>query len=157
PYLAAVLLAAVVAQALSHLPIADATDWTDSHWRYAPNLTDAFDVATLSDSILNGANVNSAVWSLVHEMRISLIMPAIALFVFRTTWRTALAAIIGLWAVALIATHAGGSAAGIVQSAPYVPMFVLGSLLAHFRQELGRLVMWIRLPGRLTAMVVGLA
>lgn len=100
---------------------------------------------------------NSVIWSLVHEMRISLLIPLIVWLVRRHTWHVSLAT--GL-ALAL-----AGGALHLVFQSPYpalyktlcyVLMFIVGALLA---KNMAAILAWYRgLPrrGKLTFAMVSL-
>lgn len=78
---------------------------------------------------------NAVIWSLVHEMRISLAIPLIVWAVYRLSWRASLAAGLGL-ALAGNALHVVFHSPNLApyKTLPIVIMFVVGALLSrHLR------------------------
>jgi len=87
--------------------------------------------------------INPVIWSLVHEMRISLIFPFVMLFVRKWNWKVSLCIAMTLSVVALL-NIAGANkivqynleARSYLLSLHYVLFFVIGALLAKYRQKL---------------------
>ena len=92
-------------------------------------------------------------WSLVHELRISLVFPL--LFVLTRRWPAATLVATLLIAVACTAALAGTDADGVLTSladtARFVPLFVAGILIASRVDAVRRAVS--RLPGALAAVL----
>lgn len=92
------------------------------------------------------SNVNGVVWSLIHEMRISLIFPIIMYFVKNLDWKLFLPLGLGLSillndAVNHIAqTYLTGNASMIVASFGntfyYIPFFIIGAGFAKYRDAM---------------------
>lgn len=88
-------------------------------------------------------NINGVIWSLIHEMRISIVFPIMMFFVRKLDWKLFLPLGIGLTlfaneAVVRIAqTYLSGNTAQIVTSFGntlyYVPFFILGAGFAKYR------------------------
>jgi peptidoglycan/LPS O-acetylase OafA/YrhL len=75
------------------------------------------------------------VWSLIHEMRISIIFPFIMWAVLRWRWQASLAASLLVSAVGMIAGHAMNMMNDF-STLTYVVMFVVGALLAKHQRQL---------------------
>lgn len=90
----------------------------------------------------NTSLINPPVWSIVHEMRISLAFPVIAWLVKRLRWHAALAAILSSLAIALGCwelpqTYGNNSIAlSALNTLHYCTFFVIGALLAQHRSFL---------------------
>jgi peptidoglycan/LPS O-acetylase OafA/YrhL len=94
----------------------------------------------------NVALFNGAFWSLVHEMRISLIFPLIMLLVVKFDWKVnvgmavLLSAIsyllISIFKPASIVMPSALDATNILWTIHYVAMFIVGALLAKHRAKL---------------------
>ncbi|TWT27731.1 acyltransferase [Planomicrobium sp. CPCC 101110] len=84
---------------------------------------------------------NSPIWSLIHEMRISLIFPFVVMFMNKNKlWKTVgAAAACSLVAIVLIKLT-GASSKSILYSFHYLLVFVVGALLAKYRFLLLELV-----------------
>jgi peptidoglycan/LPS O-acetylase OafA/YrhL len=88
---------------------------------------------------------DNPIWSLIQEMRISLIFPALCWLVLRvkTRWSVAIAA--GLSAIALLLTRTPVFKTWLLQdSFHFASLFVLGIVLARERERLG--AWFLRLP-----------
>jgi peptidoglycan/LPS O-acetylase OafA/YrhL len=91
-------------------------------------------------------NVNGVVWTLVHELRISLILPLLILFVKRYHWLpvTTLAIVFsgGLWLCScLLRPFFNGEISSFInysggQTCYYVMFFVFGATLAKYRHSI---------------------
>ncbi|MBW9054926.1 acyltransferase family protein [Rhizobium mesosinicum] len=93
--------------------------------------------------------LNNVIWSLVHELRISVLFPFIALFAI-WNWRVALGAGISLWLASQIAGRfvlQGGLLASVFDTAGYTLFFAVGAICFHHRQTLAtftnRLNVWV--------------
>jgi peptidoglycan/LPS O-acetylase OafA/YrhL len=151
PYLAALFLA-VVGNAFYHgLPL---NPWFIETWFHPPNFT------TVLQHVLFLGNYdyyafNTAFWSLVYEMRISLIFPFLCLFVIRIGWVRAilLAAVFGLSSVFL---RFAGVAGQTTETFKYAAFFVVGILLAQYAFPIRQLAARIPKAGRFAAILLSL-
>lgn len=77
---------------------------------------------------------NSPIWSLIHEMRISLIFPFVVMFMNKNKlWKTLGAGVVlSLVAIVLIKLT-GASSKSILYSFHYLLVFIVGALLAKYR------------------------
>jgi peptidoglycan/LPS O-acetylase OafA/YrhL len=135
PYLLAVLLGFVACVVCSRDGIASLSDWFNGAWR-APYTTGSFVKHLLLVPSFDNGQYDPVLWSLVHEMRISIIFPLVVILVARTSWKTSL--LVGL--VVNLATIAldhlvRGSAQGwdYLVTGRYIILFVGGALLAKHR------------------------
>ena len=78
--------------------------------------------------------VDNPVWSLVHEMRYSLVFPLIMWLVMRVNWRPLVAASFLISVVAIGALSRTGNHS-VVRSMQYAFLFVAGAELAKHREE----------------------
>lgn len=132
PYMAAVALAMVVAVPFIAEPNAALSEWYALSWNHAPDVTSVLQHVLLIDSFPNDA-FDPVLWSLVHEMRISLVFPVImALAVALGPTRSVLGGV-----VLTLVGYAGGRVAGgstdYFESLTYVVCFVVGIQLAIHR------------------------
>ena len=162
-YLAALSLAAIAAIALSSYHLEGMSDHFNGAWNHRISGTEVLRGALfLSDS----RPINTAFWSLVVEMHISLIFP----FLFAITLRLGPvaapvgAALLGVAVVAyspLVASF--GETWGMIillplKSAYFIFPFVLGILLAAYRARIGALLSgpWRDVRGALCILGLGL-
>lgn len=147
PYLAAMVLAAVFAAALGGSKVPGASDWINIYG-WAGGFSAPGFLLNLTSVVLMLGNdystwLNNPTWSLVWEMRVSLLFPLIAIPLIRWGLRGGL-----LVAAALsLALIAGQIAAEIFPSASallgrphmtfyYAAFFLIGALLARYREPL---------------------
>jgi peptidoglycan/LPS O-acetylase OafA/YrhL len=154
PYLAAIAVSAVLYWVVAPQPIPALGHWFNSSW----NLPLTFRLLAshaLMVGTLPSASLDNASWSLVHEMRISLVLPLLAWAVRRASLTSAGAALV-IYAV----SHYLGKQLGLrdfyygqdfgsslVASAHFAPFFVFGALAAkHVNQidaQLSRTPRWL--------------
>jgi peptidoglycan/LPS O-acetylase OafA/YrhL len=155
PFAAAVLLSLFFYCVIGHRRAQIASNWFNTLWPpHVPNMQ-----SIVGHFLLFGTapaiSLNPPMWSLVYEMRISLIFPLLVVLARNT--RQAMLASITLLAGAIIGlnllgqnTHpaqAGTFGATLLWTAEYIPCFVTGILLSLHRADLGR--SWKALPAGL--------
>ncbi len=148
PYLAALALV-VTGAAYFHGPVSGMAPWLDRTWSEPINPRLVWQHVAFLGSY-NYGQFNPSVWSLIHEMRISIFFPILYLAVASIRPRMAM----GL-AVALAAIPRFGSIgySDWLATLHYASIFVLGALLA---QNLTRVSTWfsnLDLPGRISLCV----
>lgn len=140
PYIAAITLAMALSWwAVGHGPQLGA--WFTSIWRHRPSLLEALNQWSLVGHF-DPMAFNPPVWSLVHEMRISLIFPALVIGCRRFGWRTIVAMPLIIAGASALEHLLQRSSLAVDFSATvlYVPLFMLGILLARDRQRIAALV-----------------
>lgn len=132
PYVAAVALALACATALAPYRPASQSEWFDQLNWIEPVTAEV----AVSHLLMLGTHntFDNVIWSLVHEMRISLVFPLLMLPLLR--WRSlgAVALILGLIAsVMAISRLAGGNAVlrEVGASLQYAALFVMGAATAQ--------------------------
>jgi peptidoglycan/LPS O-acetylase OafA/YrhL len=153
PFAAAVILSAVAFSLVAH-EVSGTTDWAERIWGgrslSAGGLAGHFLMTGIWDHIF----LNSPVWSLVHEMRISLLFPLLVLCCRSTAGGMCAAAITFLTGTYLAATQGGfrdfpimtdNFAGTLAATVAIMPAFIFGILLARHRDAVtGRL---LQMPG----------
>ncbi len=135
PYYGAMLLAMLLVCCNAN-PIPTLSDWFNSTFQGPINGRIILEHLLLIGSFNNG-QLNPIVWSLVLEMRISLLFPLLMRLAVRVRWWQSLVAIYG------VATLGYFLFRGLFPSPNdygltfmYLPEFVVGCLLARYRSEL---------------------
>lgn len=133
-YLVATLSALALAAVLPTAPIAGLGDWFNVRWQSPVDLGAVAGHVVLLGSFDDGA-FNPVIWSLVHEMRISLVFPLLLVAVLRWGWRAGLAVAAGLLLVGAVGSQvlagpAGSSAGAPLRTVEYASCFAVGILLA---------------------------
>lgn len=131
PYIISTIIAITVVLLLSHSFINGASDFVNRIW--AKEITFSM---LLNHFILIGEfdtkNINPVIWSLVHEMRISIIFPFIMLLILKLSYRKSLliALFFSLSSYILINVFTQNGTASILITPHYISMFMVGALLA---------------------------
>lgn len=135
PYLFALITAIIVRLLVPSGYISSLGDWFNSMWN--KDIT----FRAITDHILFIGNYdyttfNSVIWSLIEEMRISIIFPLIMILVLRFSAKTnvffALISSLGSYGVLYVKFHFPplASIASFGSTLEWIPMFVVGALLA---------------------------
>lgn len=134
PYIAVVAIAMLLMTATAPHQTPELSEWFNASWNHGVSWPLILDHALmLGQSQYNF--VDNPIWSLVHEMRYSLIFPMIMWVVLRMGWRPLVAGSLGLSLAAMGAlSHAGENWA--LDSLQYAFLFVTGATLAKYRVEI---------------------
>jgi peptidoglycan/LPS O-acetylase OafA/YrhL len=133
-YLVAVLAAAAGDVLLSKHGLAGMSEWFNSVW------VQPLDATTLVSHLLlilpfDPQPLDPVLWSLIHEMRISLLFPFLMWFVMRYDWRFVIGVLVPLsWFGGLF------MAGSWVSSLEFLLMFAVGALLARERVRIAAFV-----------------
>lgn len=156
PFAVAILVAAAARMLIQPTPIEALSTWFNSDWRTPVDLS-----LLVGHLAMLGTNIdmslNNPIWSLVIEMRISLVFPLLLLLVGRSLKTTAAALLVCLVISELIArspllprqAYSGETLVqGTLFTVYFVAFFVLGILLATQRDRVIELVRalhpWLR-------------
>jgi peptidoglycan/LPS O-acetylase OafA/YrhL len=158
PYLAAILPGLLGAYLVSGDTLHDFNDWIGKFWSW-PLTWHSVAEHLIFVGQFNSDRYDFTIWTLVHEMRISLLFPFIFLMVRRMRWWAALMPFVVASAtmVALrqpfvkeymdVASFAAqGGLTAYVYTVHYMLAFAIGASLAHHRETL--FAAYARLPGR---------
>jgi len=145
PYLAA--LAVSVAGALWLHGAVTRSDWFNKSWSEAVNWQ-LVGRHLLFVGVFDTNQFDNPIWSLIHEMRISLVFPLLCALVLRIGTRRSLALALGLSCAAILFELRPFVIDGdLTGSLHYAAFFVLGILLARHRTRLGA---WLSRRRKLT-------
>ncbi|MGE7787435.1 acyltransferase family protein [Bacillus cereus] len=131
PYFVATALAIAANLLLSKNGISTYSDWFNRIWTYEASLSDIINhVLFLGD--YNANQYNTVIWSLVHEMRISIIFPFVMFFVLRFNWKynISLSFALSLISFVLLKVFMPTSNTNFIITIHYTSMFIIGALLA---------------------------
>jgi peptidoglycan/LPS O-acetylase OafA/YrhL len=132
PYVAAVGISTAVLFLFTFESTPGTSQWFRDMWSFRP------DGLALVDTIAMGGrqthNVDTAAWSLVHEMRASLLFPLIAYAVGKLDWRLTLLGAFALSVTGYVVSTPGGFES-FWGTAFYLGFFVLGAVLARHRAQ----------------------
>jgi peptidoglycan/LPS O-acetylase OafA/YrhL len=141
PYIVSVLLAVVLMVLLSHGPIPELGREFNQSWNAPVSLRSLLGHVLMLGQF-SSTLYNSAIWSLVHEMRISIIFPLVMLLVLRFGWRRNL--LIGfvcsgiyfaIWYAGIkhFRLNVVQTETSFMLTLHYIGFFILGALLAKYR------------------------
>ncbi|MGE7182776.1 acyltransferase family protein [Peribacillus sp. NPDC006672] len=138
PYLVAISLAILAKRLLSHIDLPFITDWFSKSWT-------ALDTPSLLIEHLlfigqfNTDAYNNVIWSLVHEMRISIVFPVLVLLFIRRKLKYSLLWLFVLIFSSTVCLYLFGSSVditSIILSFHYSTLFLMGAMLAKYRHTL---------------------
>lgn len=165
PYLAAVILGIIGTLLFVDESLPGFNNWIDKFWSW-PVTWQSIASHIWFIGQFNSDRYDFTIWTLVHEMRISLVFPLIFYMVSRMRWWTALMPFVvaSVTMVVLrqpLVTHstdvigfaAQGGLTAYVYTVHYLLAFAIGASLAHHRQLL--FAAYQHLPGR-TRVLLGL-
>ena len=138
PYLAAVLFTFLCATLLYSGALPAFGEWVNRPWSIRATWKSFADHVLLVGSFKN-AQFNPVIWSLVHEMRISLVFPFVVLILRTANWRYCCAAAVALSCVGVIANKLTADHTDYFYTLHYLGFFIVGFLLARHRHDLGKL------------------
>ena len=165
PYLVSVLIAFSLMMILARGGIEGLSGWFNQAW------TSPITMELIINHIILLINfeteaVNGVIWSLVHEMRISIIFPLIIIFVVKLSWKKSLILALLLSSLYFIlylvflnylkfdVTRYQSSYSSTLH---YISFFILGAVLAKYSRQLSdiynKLTLWIKVVFLLIAVL----
>ena len=161
PYLAAALFAFAGATLLARGHIPGMSDWFQTHWNQPPTgRAIANHVGMLGR--FRSSEYGLSFWSLVHEMRVSIVFPFLVLPVIR--WRTGHAALYALsfsvagilWA-SLTGIGLTGGTGEYAVTVHLIGIFLFGATLAKHREAIVEGIRGLPAPARYGLVLLGAA
>jgi peptidoglycan/LPS O-acetylase OafA/YrhL len=146
PYAGAVLIATCAVIAVGTGRMHGLSAWFNAVWSAPPTTRVVVGHLILVDQFPD-MRLDPVVWSLVHEMRISIVFPLLVAAVALLRWRRALLASILVGGAAFIlerkltghqSSIQAASTITVLATVQYVPVFVFGIVLARHRETLAR-------------------
>ncbi|MED3689606.1 acyltransferase [Peribacillus butanolivorans] len=138
PYLVAIIIAILAKMLLSHNDMPFISNWFSKSWTVSDT------PALLLQHLLfigsyNTDAYNNVIWSLVHEMRISIIFPVLIFLFIRKKFKYSLFWFMILSFSSTMVLYLFGSNLNITSSLlsfHYITIFLLGAILAKYRHDL---------------------
>jgi peptidoglycan/LPS O-acetylase OafA/YrhL len=160
PYLVSILFAFLCMIMFSNkVGISDLNKWVSAVWLTTPTGENVIQHVLLLGQF-NTALLNPVIWSLVHEMRISIIFPLLMYFILKSNWKRNIKTVLLipiLWLVFYytslklfkidITVYTSSNASSIFLTPHYIAFFMLGALLARYKKTIE--LYYQRLFGRL--------
>lgn len=140
PYLIAIILTIGACLLLSKGGIKGLSNWFNGSWKYPITLHDLVDHLVLIGNF-NSDEFDDVIWSLVQEMRISIIFPFLALIINRPNWKGPFLTCLGLLIVSGLNNtfnwqNSYGFRTSIFNTFEYIPMFMIGGYCAKYLNKL---------------------
>jgi peptidoglycan/LPS O-acetylase OafA/YrhL len=139
PYIVAVCAAVMLSVIFSRGGIAALSSWFNNAWASPVSMKQLLNHLLLIGTFDNG-ELNPVLWSLVHEMRISIIFPAILYIIMRFEWKAAIGIAFSCSCLSFISSMASYRLTSynpdFFLTLHYVSMFIIGALLAKHRDAL---------------------
>jgi peptidoglycan/LPS O-acetylase OafA/YrhL len=134
PYMAAIVLALTVSTLVAKRDLSGLSEWINGYWAYPTTFGSIVQHAFLIFDF-DTRQLDPVIWSLVQEMRISLLFPLIMVLVVRLNWKSCIAFAAGLSLVSVLNRVLGidesvGYFTSYIDTFHYVSMFIFGALLA---------------------------
>lgn len=156
PFWAVLVIAAVLREVVGHRSgTGAAKTLVDENWVGALDPVKLLEHVSMVLPFSHGL-VDSPMWSLAHEMRISLVFPLLVLLVLRCRWWGSLAIGLALGVVAAVSVPVlGDSRTSFGPTVGYLVLFIAGIVLARHRTEV--VAAYRRLPGLVRLACLGVA
>lgn len=134
PYLTAVLLAVAAKTIFFQAPLTGLSGYFNSQWTAKTTWDSLLDHITFLGNF-NSTVYDPILWSLIHEMRISLIFPVLVLIVVKGGWRWTLpfCAALTISAEVLMKVLTPRFMTNHVVTLHYIALFLVGALIAKYR------------------------
>lgn len=159
PYLIAIGVGLGVLSVAGNQEVVGLSAWVNRIWQYPIDRQMIQSHLVLIGRINNDA-IDPVIWSLVHEMRISLVFPLLMLPVIRLNWKINLLIVGGLACAGLFIQHL---IAGYPQywndcglSLQYSSLFLVGALLAKNKKKISHTLRIATRPFRILACAIAL-
>lgn len=151
PYLATVALTFAAYALLGGRVVPELGAWFNTPWQRDPSAAEVVNYALLVGSFEHEP-YNIVIWSLVHEMRVSLAFPLLMVPVMRWRWPVTLGAFLGVSALGTVLSATVGRGTDYAGTLHYLVFFVVGALLAKHRADV---VAWWRRGSRPLHLLLG--
>ncbi|MEG7966197.1 acyltransferase family protein [Bacillus cereus group sp. Sample30] len=137
PYIVAILIAILCQTTMSEYGISHLSEWFNRSWTIESSLSlivqHIFLVGKYNTDAYNGV-----IWSLVHEMRISIIFPLVLMVCLRKTLRDSLLTLFSFSicpVVILLLFHSTLTLTSYALTLHYTVLFLLGALVAKYKNN----------------------
>ncbi|RAN71243.1 acyltransferase [Bacillus sp. SRB_331] len=138
PYIVAIVIAIICQTTISKYGISYLSEWFNRSWTIESSLSLIAQHVLLVGKY-NTDTYNSVIWSLVHEMRISIIFPLVLMACLRKTVRGSLLSLFSFSicsVVILFLFRSSLTLTSYVLTLHYTVLFLLGALVAKYKNNL---------------------
>lgn len=140
PYVFSITSAIVVYSILTGGGIDSLSEWFNNSWKDTITVKSIFEHILLIGNF-NTDLYNNVIWSLIHEMRISILFPLLAILLVKFNWKMVLGICIGLSGISGInglfpLDPSIGFRTSFMETIHFISIFLIGGLIAKYREEL---------------------
>lgn len=148
PYIVSIGVSITLCTLLSKGGIPELNEWFNMSWQ-APLDAKTIVMHLVLIGNFNTDVYNNVIWSLIHEMRISIIFPILAILVIKLSWKYVIGVCVTVSLVSGLNYVFGieesyGFHTSFLDTTHYISMFLFGGLLAKKRTDL--ISIYLRLP-----------
>lgn len=157
PYIISILFVLVIRKLTYEGKISSLTEWFNGTWSGNVDFNVVKNHFLLIGTFLS--NLNSVVWSLVHEMRISIIFPFLMFIILRLNWKQNIIFSLFLSLGSVVYCYLSNvtfTGTQIYSTIHYSAIFVIGALLAKHRDEIKNIINNLNKKLKITVLVSGL-
>lgn len=157
PYLFSIFIAFLFRELFYTSKIESLTYWFNDNWSNAYNFDSMIDHIVLIGTFTS--SINNVVWSLVHEMRISLIFPFIMLLVVKIDIVKGIGLAITMSMISIIYYNLSNPlfiGTELYTTLHYSAMFVIGALLAKHRKVISSRMLSIKRVYKIALLITGI-
>ncbi|HFK1546300.1 acyltransferase [Bacillus albus] len=137
PYIVAILIAILCQTTMSEYGISHLSEWFNRSWTIESSLSLIVQHILLVGKYNTDA-YNGVIWSLVHEMRISMIFPLVLMVCLRKTLRGSLLSLFSFSicsVLILLLFHSSLTLTSYALTLHYTVLFLLGALVAKYKEN----------------------
>lgn len=157
PFIVSILIGSFAHELFYSSKIEGLTNWFNDNWSTQLNLDSAIDHLILIGTFTS--SINNVVWSLVHEMRISLFFPLIMFLLLKIDTVKGIGLAILFSSISLMyynLTNASFSGTEVFATVHYSAMFIVGALLSKHKNEISDWIVNIRIKYKILFLVSGI-
>lgn len=150
PYLLTLFLTVLCVQLFYKGNIEGLSKWFNVMWSGDVTLSGILDHAILIKTFMS--NLNPVIWSLVHEMRISIIFPVIMLILVKMNWQKGIVFGAGFSVISIILFQTfkvGNDGVEFINTLHYISIFIVGALVAKYFSQITAKVKQFNKPQKL--------
>ncbi len=156
PYITAIMVSFIFRQSFYSGNINGLSNWFNVSWSTSLNINTAIDHLLLVGTFTS--NLNNVVWSLVHEMRISIVFPLIMALIVRLNYKKSIILGIGLSVISVIFSFLSGAqflGTEIYVTLHYCMIFIIGALIAKYRENLIKRTSDLNIKSKIMLFLIG--
>ncbi|WP_168733823.1 acyltransferase family protein [Metabacillus sediminilitoris] len=157
PYIVAIVITFIFREIFYTGKIHGLTDWFNVNWSVSLNANAIIDHLLLLGTFTS--NLNNVVWSLVHEMRISLMFPFIMFLLIKLNMKQGIGLAFTLSVMSILFSLTADNpflGTELYYSVHLTSLFIVGALLAKFRYDIINYLLNLKFKSKMFIFILGL-